>query len=325
MTNDIAADLFPVTKGGAGAGVPLYASVTLASAAVIALQITIMRIFAVGSWSHFGSLVVGLAMLGFGVSSVALCLAERWFAAHWRTVAGCALASFGPLAVGVDLIAQQIPFNAIFIISDPDQKWRLAGNFVLYMVPFLAAALFLGIVFVRAGELFGRVYFADLVGAGAAGLAMFGVMYVVAPEDLILVPAALSGAAAVCWFISFRQWLGLGATLMLTAVAAMAHLALPGALGIQKLAVSDYKGIAYVRRLPDRRSMYRAVSPFGDLQIYASSYLHFAPGLSDNAAFNLPEIPANAYAGLYLDGDGPTGIMRKLPISQTAYFHFLPM
>jgi hypothetical protein len=119
MTNDIAAECFPVTKGGAGAGAPLYASVTLTSAAVIALQIAIMRIFAVGSWSHFGSLVVSLAMLGFGVSSVALCLAERWFAAHCRTVAGCALASFGPLAVGVDLIAQQIPFNAIFIISDP--------------------------------------------------------------------------------------------------------------------------------------------------------------------------------------------------------------
>jgi spermidine synthase len=325
MANDIAADFFPVTKGRARAGVPLYASVTLASAAVIALQIAVMRIFAVGSWSHFGSLVVSLAMLGFGVSSVALCLAERWFAAHWRKAAGCALASFGPLAVGVDLIAQQIPFNAIFIISDPAQKWRLAANFVLYMVPFLAGALFLGIVFVRAGEAFGRVYFADLVGAGAAGLAMFGVMYVVAPEDLILAPTALAGAAAACWFFGFRQWLGLGTALILTAAAAMAHLALPGAFGIQKLAVSDYKGIAYVRRFPDRRPIYRAVSPFGDLEIYASSYLHFAPGLSDNAAFNLPEIPADAYVGLYLDGDGPTGIMRRSSVSQTAYFRFLPM
>src|SRR3974390_2036868 len=152
----------------------LYRAVGLEAGAVIALQLAIMRIFAVGSWSHFGSLVVSLAMLGFGVSSVALCLAERWFAVHWRTAAGCALASFGPLAVGVDLIAQQIPFNAIFIISDPAQKWRLAANFVLYMVPFLAGALFLGIVFVRAGAAFGRAYFADLVGAGAAGLAMFG-------------------------------------------------------------------------------------------------------------------------------------------------------
>jgi spermidine synthase len=320
MTNDIAADRVPATKG-----VPLYASVTLASAAVIALQIALMRIFAVGSWSHFGSLVVSLAMLGFGVGSVVLCLLERWFAAHWRTAAGCALASFGPLAVGVDLIAQQIPFNAIFIISDPAQKWRLAANFVLYMVPFVAGALFLGIVFVRVGEAFRRAYFADLVGAGAAGLAMFGVMYVVAPEDLILAPTALAGAAAVYWFIGLRQWLGVGAALILTAAAAMAHLALPGSLGIRKLAVSDYKGVAYARRFPDRRLIYRAVSPFGDLQVYASSYLHFAPGLSDNAAFNLPDTPADAYVGLYLDGDGPTGIMRNLPISQTAYFRFLPM
>ncbi len=325
MTNDIAVDLFPVTKGAARAAVPLYTSVTLASAAVIALQIAVMRIFAVGSWSHFGSLVVSLAMLGFGLSSVALCLAETWFAAHCRTVAGCALASFGPLAVGVDLIAQQIPFNAIFIVSDPAQKWRLAAKFVLYMVPFLAGALFLGVVFARAREVFGRVYFADLVGAGAAGLAMFGLMYVVPPEDLILAPTTLGGAAAICWFIGFRQWLGLGATLSLTTAAAMVHLVLPGALGIQKLAVSDYKGVAYVRRLPDRRLIYRALSPFGDLQVYASSYLHFAPGLSDNAAFNLPEVPADAYAGLYFDGDGPTGIMRKLPVSQTAYFRFLPM
>jgi spermidine synthase len=324
-TNDIAADLFPATNARAGAGAALYASVTLASAAVIALQIAIMRIFAVGSWSHFGSLVVSLAMLGFGVSSVALCLAQRWFAAHWRTAAGCALAAFGPLAVGVDLIARQIPFNAIFIISDPAQKWRLAANFVLYMVPFFAGALFLGIAFVRAGEAFGRAYFADLIGAGVAGLAMFGVMYVVAPEDLILAPTSLACAAAVCWFIGFRQWLALAAALILAAAAATAHLALPSALGIQKLAVSDYKGVAYIRRFPDRRSIYRAVSPFGDLQVYASSYLHFAPGLSDNAAFNLPETPADAYVGLYLDGDGPTGIMRKLPISQTAYFRFLPM
>ena len=319
------ADLLLMTKGGAAAAVALYASVALASAAVIALQIPIMRIFAVGSWSHFGSLVVSLAMLGFGVSSVVLCLAERWFAAHWRTAAGCALASFGPLAVGVDLIAQQIPFNAIFIISDPAQKWRLAANFVLYMAPFLAGALFLGIVFVRAGEAFGRAYFADLAGAGAAGLAMFGVMYVVAPEDLILAPTALAGAAVVCWFVGFRQWSGLGAALILIAAAAMAHHALPGALGIQKLAVSDYKGVAYVRRFPDSRRIYRAVSPFGDLQVYASSYLHFAPGLSDNAAFNLPETPADAYVALYLDGNGPTGIMRDLPISQTTYFRFLPM
>ena len=47
----------------------LYLAVGLEAGAVIALQIGIMRIFSVGSWAHFGSLVVSLAMLGFGLTS----------------------------------------------------------------------------------------------------------------------------------------------------------------------------------------------------------------------------------------------------------------
>ncbi len=47
--------------------------------AVIVLQIGLMRVFAVGSWSHFGSVVVSLAMLGFGLASVIMCIANDWF------------------------------------------------------------------------------------------------------------------------------------------------------------------------------------------------------------------------------------------------------
>src|ERR1700722_4836497 len=50
----------------------LYLAVGLAAGAVIALQIDIMRVFAVGSWAHFGSLVVSLAMLGFGLTSAVM-------------------------------------------------------------------------------------------------------------------------------------------------------------------------------------------------------------------------------------------------------------
>ncbi len=53
--------------------------------------------------------------------------------------------------------------------------------------------------------------------------------------------------------------------------------------------------------------------------------MHFAPGLSDSAAFNLPDVPSDAYVGMFIDGDGPEGIMRDLPPSQTAYFRYLPM
>jgi hypothetical protein len=109
----------------------VYLAVGLQAGAVIALQICIMRIFAVGSWAHFGSLVVSLAMLGFGLTSAVMCIGKGWFDRHWRAAASAALLSFGPLTVASNLLAQQIPFNALFLISDPAQKWRLLGNFLL--------------------------------------------------------------------------------------------------------------------------------------------------------------------------------------------------
>ena len=79
----------------------LYLAVGLVAGAVIALQIDIMRVFAVGSWAHFGSLVVSLAMLGFGLTSAVMAVATDWFARHRRLAAGLGLGLMGPLAVAL--------------------------------------------------------------------------------------------------------------------------------------------------------------------------------------------------------------------------------
>jgi spermidine synthase len=305
--------------------VPLYLAIGLIAGAVIALQISIMRVFAVGSWAHFGSLVVSLAMLGFSLASVVIFVAKGWFETHWRGSAAMALLLFGPLTVATNLIAQMVPFNAIFLISDPVQKWRLFANFLLYLLPFLSGAFFLGIIFLKNREGFGRVYFADLTGSGLAGFVVLLAMYVFAPEHLIAVPLLLWGAGGVLWFIAQGSRRSAGGMAVLAAASIATYSLLPGMLGTPDIAVSQYKGVSYARNFPDAKRIYRSISPFGDLQVYSSSYMHFAPGLSDNAAFTLPELPPNIYVGMYLDGDGPDGIMRELPANEAAYFRFLPM
>jgi hypothetical protein len=292
---------------------------------LIALQLAIMRVFAIGSWAHFGSLVVSMAMLGFGLSSVVICIARPFLERHGTPVATAAVILFGPLLATANLLAQQVPFNAVFVLADPHQKWRLAANFGLYLLPFLAGAVFLGTVFVQNGDRFSRVYFADLTGAGFCGIVFMLAMYVVPPEDLIAVPVILGIVGGALW-VSAHGGRGSCTALAVSAAVSIAvHFGLPPSFGITKLAISDYKGVAYVRKLPDSRLVLHQPSSFGDLQVYASSYLHFAPGLSDNAAFNLPDLPKNAYLGLYLDGDGPVGVIRDLPAGQTAYFAYLPM
>ncbi len=302
-----------------------YLSVGLVAGSIIALQIGIMRVFSVGSWAHFGSLVVSLAMFGFGLTSAVMCVGKGWFERHWIGAIKGALLLFGPLMVVCNLAAQQVPFNAIFLISDPMQKWRLFANFVLYFLPFLAGALYLGVVFLKAQKTFNRVYFADLVGSGLCGLSALLAMYYWRPDDLIMAPLLLWLAGGVLWFVAMGDRRGIAAIVAVAILSAVVHYVAPQVLGIPKLAVSDYKGVSYVRKFPDNKRTYERTSPFGYLEVYSSSYLHFAPGLSDNAAFNLPKMPSNAYLGLYIDSDGPSGIIKDLPADETAYFKYLPM
>ena len=315
----------PLPKDDLVPTLAIYLAIGLVAGAIIQLQITIMRLFSIGSWAHFGSFVVSLAMMGFGLVSAVMCVRKGWFDRNWKAVATGSLLAFPVLMIGCNLVAQQFPFNAIFIISDPNQTWRLAGNFIAYLTPFLAGALFLGIVFLKAHTNFARVYFADLAGSGLCGLVFLLALYLYQPENLILAPLVLAFAGMLCWFIALNQPRAIAAAFGVCALALLMHLFAPPMLGLKRLAVSDYKGVSYARKFPDSQRVFERATPFGYLEVYASSYLHFAPGLSDNAGFNLEKLPQNAYLGLYIDGDGPIGIIRDLPADETAYYTYLPM
>ncbi|MGE3648006.1 MAG: hypothetical protein AB7G10_06700, partial [Reyranellaceae bacterium] len=184
---------------------------------------------------------------------------------------------------------------------------------------------YLGVVFLKAQKTFNRVYFADLAGSGGCGLLFLLAMYVFTPEDLVVAPLALWLVGAVLWFVAVRDMRGAAFAVVVAVLSVAAHFLLPAALGIPKLYVSDYKGVSYARNFPDAKRVYMTTSPFGFMEVYSSSYLHFAPGLSDNAGFNLPKMPSNAYLGLYLDSEGPIGVMKDLPPDEIGYFRFLPM
>ncbi|MFI5018047.1 MAG: hypothetical protein ACHQHK_08895, partial [Dongiales bacterium] len=310
---------------GAGAWNPtatpvlFYLSVGLIAGAIIALQIAVMRIFSIASWAHFGSLVISIAMLGFGIASAVMCVGKARIERNQDLLAKICLLAFGPLLAAANGLAQMVPFNPIFLVSDPQQKLRLLANFLLYFSPFLPGAVFLGLAFLRGQKAFGRVYFADLLGSGLGGLAFLGALYLLPPERLLLVPLGLWFISGLFWFRMQRDRGGLVLLLLAGALGILLNFALP------QIESSPYKGVSYARHFPDAERIYEAASPFGDLEIYHSSYFHFAPGLSDMAAINLPSMPTDAYLGMFIDGDGPIGIIKALPDDQTAYFRFLPM
>jgi spermidine synthase len=296
-----------------------YLSVAFVSGSILAYELFIMRVFAIGGWSHFGSTVISIAMFGFGVFSTALCIWKNFFAKTLTFWINFALLLLGPVMLAVNSLAQEIPFNPIFLVSDPSQKYYLAFYFLLYFVPFILGAMFLGLFFLMGQAHFGKAYFANMTGSGLGCLVLFACMYCLLPEHLFLIPLALWFAGAVFWFTSQHQ------AKLIPILIVSVVLSLIIGWQFNQINISPYKGVSYARNFPDAKRVYEAASPFGYLEVYSSSYFHFAPGLSDTATLYLDKMPENAYLGMYIDGDGPIGIMKSLAEDEQEYVKFLPL
>ena len=303
------------------------AALFLVSICVLGFEIEVMRVFSVGSWSNFGSMVISIALLGFGVAGTLLTFLGanvRRNPDGWLSVSAFSL---GPAMAVAHTVAQHIPFNPVLIVSDPTQLWLIGAYYIVYGVPFFAGGLFVGVCFTAFSTRMHQLYFWNMLGSGVGGLAILGLMFVF-PPDFLIYP--LVGLAVIPALLSCVRWNAQENRPRVRAIEAACTLVVAGMsyallLSFGQIFVSDFKPVSYAQRFPDARKVYSSFSPLGEIQVYESSYFHFAPGLSDTASISLTSMPRNAFLGLYVDGDGPVGVMRRLAAQEERYVEFLPM
>ena len=92
-------------------------------------------------------------------------------------------------------LAQRAPFNPREVIWDPRQFLYLLLLYVLLAVPFLCAALPIGLSYYRYGERIGVLYRADLVGAGSGAGGVILMLFVLSPERALELLGALGFVA----------------------------------------------------------------------------------------------------------------------------------
>jgi predicted membrane-bound spermidine synthase len=166
-----------------------------------------------------------------------------------------------------------------------------------------------------------------MIGSGLGGLAILALMFVFPPDFLIypLVGLAVIPAVLSCFSWSPQDNKPRLRIIEATFTIIIAVISYALLLGFGRLSVSDFKPVSYAQRFPDSRQVYSSFSPLGEIKVYDSSFFHFAPGLSDTASVSLTHMPRNAFLGLYVDGDGPVGVMRRLSPQEERYIDFLPM
>ncbi|MGA2642887.1 MAG: hypothetical protein ABSG21_18500, partial [Spirochaetia bacterium] len=303
------------------------AALFLVSAAVLGFEIEVMRVFAVASWSNFGSMVISIALLGFGLAGTLLTLLQ----AHVRRspdawIASSAFALAPSMALAHSL-AQQVPFNPVLIATDPAQIWWIGAFYLIYGLPFFVGGLFIGAMFTILSSRMHALYFWNMLGSGLGGLLVLGLMFLLPPDFLVyplvgiaLLPALL---CTIHWDSAEDRFSVKALEALLCVLMCIFSIFLVARFG--GVRVSDFKPESYARDYPDSAMLYHSYSPLGESRVYSSSYFHFAPGLSDNAGVSLPHMPKNAFLGLFVDGNGPVGVMRKLAPDEEAYVDFLPM
>ena len=283
---------------------PPLAAIALLAAASLGYEILLTRLFSIIQWHHFAYMMISVAMLGYGAAGTFVAVSQRFLCAHFAPVFIAAAAAFGITAVAGFLIAQQIAFNPLELLWDPQQPLRLLAVYGLLFVPFFCAATCTCLTFAQFGSQAHRVYACDLGGAGVGCLAILALLFVLTPTQALIVLGAIGGIAAA----AAAKPCGLSPRVLpavLFGAVLAGVLALPSEWA--ELHPSAYKELSQTLAVSGMRIVAERSSPLGVVTVVESSRIPFrhAPGQSIASTHEPPPQLA-----IFTDGDAMSALNR---------------
>jgi hypothetical protein len=268
----------------------------LVSLAAVGIETALTRYFAVASWSDYGYWVISIVMVGFAFSGVTLALARDALLRHGdallAALPACLVLS---AAVGYSFAILN-PFNPLQL-QNPVTYLPQLGNIALYyaaLLPFFfLAGLFISLCFVRNAGRIGRVYAADLTGAGIGSILVLGLMYCLSP--FALVPALLPALALAGAFSSrYAKRAATAAAIALLAGEALLWLG-------PQAGISQYKPIYPPLHTPNAKIAAQIHSPRGEYLLLDDFTERVNTDISNDAGMMGYSDPPRSF-GLYRDG-----------------------
>lgn len=282
---------------------PPYLSIALISAAALAYEVLLMRLFSIIQWHHFSYMIIGLALLGYGFSGAIISVFQGWLLQRFTLVFLGSLLLFGLTSVTGFMAAQAMPFNAELILWDYHQVIYLLIIFLLLSLPFFFAASAICLAFMQYRQQVSRIYGWDLAGAGLGSLVVIGLLFVAFPQNALITV----GAAGLVSLLIASVELGVKQYRSVSLILLVSALVLSLLAVNLELNMSPYKSLPQTLRVDGTEVLEQDSSPFGLISIIDSRIVPFrhAPGLSlASTAEPLPQL------GIFTDGDNMTVITK---------------
>jgi hypothetical protein len=151
------------------------------SAALLALEILLLRRFAIEHYHHFAYAVISIAMLGGGTSGTLLVLLRERVRGRERRLFTLAAAAFAILALGAPWLAERVRFEPTALAWSPRAWLGLAAVQVVLALPFAAGTAAVILAIQAEPRRAAHLYAANLTGGGVGAVAALVLMSVAPP------------------------------------------------------------------------------------------------------------------------------------------------
>jgi SAM-dependent methyltransferase len=277
----------------------------LLALSVLALQVTLTRVFSFITFHHFSYLVISIAMLGFGAAGTWLTTRAGQRSDNVDSASDPVKRHAVAYALTMLLAIVYLPrisFSAIAILQEHDfsQLLGLLAIIVLTALPFFHAGICIGYILSRGSAAVNRLYFADLCGAAFGCLAALGLISALGAVGTVCVLAAVALLVALVAERS-RWWCYAGPIGMLLLAGVL--------LGRREL---------LPMRAPDGKQMFRMEREVEYTKWHAVTRLDVTRPLDGYYSFGgalSPKYPGEPQHVrlIYQDGSALTGIIHPTP------------
>jgi hypothetical protein len=245
---------------------PRWLAILLVCLAGLLLEVGYTRIVSYKLWYYYTYLVIGLALLGIGSGGVFVAIFEPIKrAATDRVIALCSIWGAVSIAIGYLIIAR-LPINTV-VIWDYGTGASFKNVVILAVISFFLFATFIALgiilatVFGRSTDTIGRLYFADLLGAGLGCLLAVPLIVQLGAPAVIILSALIFAVVGVLALPRVGSAIGVlgSAVVVVLAVAVVAKGSLPDVTtdetkirgGSNEITFSEWGPVFRVDAVPD--------------------------------------------------------------------------
>ncbi len=284
---------------------PPLSTIFVLSAAALAYEVLLVRLFSIIHWHHFAFMVISIALLGYGASGSMITIFQRGLLQRYNSVLIFNAVMFGISAIICFIAVQQLPFNALEILWDTSQWQRLFMSYLLLTLPFFFVANAIALTMARYSDRIALVYGVDLIGAGIGAIAILLLLQFLPPDAVLRILGVLGIVAGL---LAIHKLACLGRMLVSSLLVLLTVIIIFAPADWFELRLSEYKGLEQVLLINGTEHLQRHSNSISQVDVVESKDipLRNAPGMSLLSPSGTPDQLA-----VFRDGDEMTTIDQR--------------